>query len=100
MAVVPSASSMVIKALKEPPRDRKKVKNVPHDGDITFEDVYAIAKTMRERSMSRKMCVVLLSPSPAPFSSSSPFSCSSCHPLALVSLFLDRVFKALDDLIV
>lgn len=55
---------MVIKALKEPPRDRKKVKNVPHDGDITFEDVYAIAKTMRERSMSRKMCVSSYHPPP------------------------------------
>ena len=28
VAVVPSASSLVIKALKEPPRDRKKVKNI------------------------------------------------------------------------
>ena len=27
VSVVPSASSMIIKALKEPPRDRKKVKN-------------------------------------------------------------------------
>ena len=27
VSVVPSASSLVIKALKEPPRDRKKVKN-------------------------------------------------------------------------
>jgi len=27
ISVVPSASSLVIKALKEPPRDRKKVKN-------------------------------------------------------------------------
>ncbi len=27
ISVVPSAASMIIKALKEPPRDRKKVKN-------------------------------------------------------------------------
>ena len=27
IAVIPSASSLIIKALKEPPRDRKKVKN-------------------------------------------------------------------------
>merc|ERR1712025_1379125 len=32
---VPSASSMIIKALKEPPRDRKKVKNIQHNGNIT-----------------------------------------------------------------
>lgn len=30
IAVVPSAASLVIKALKEPPRDRKKVKNGTH----------------------------------------------------------------------
>merc|ERR1712147_145776 len=28
--VIPSASSLVIKALKEPPRDRKKQKNIKH----------------------------------------------------------------------
>lgn len=27
ISVVPSAASMIVKALKEPPRDRKKVKN-------------------------------------------------------------------------
>ncbi|KAI7557624.1 hypothetical protein KC346_g23210, partial [Hortaea werneckii] len=30
VSVVPSASSLVIKALKEPPRDRKKEKNIKH----------------------------------------------------------------------
>ncbi|KAJ1928471.1 60S ribosomal protein L12, partial [Tieghemiomyces parasiticus] len=30
VSVVPSASSMVIKALKEPQRDRKKEKNIKH----------------------------------------------------------------------
>merc|ERR1711937_597097 len=33
VSVVPSASSLLIKALKEPPRDRKKVKNVKHSGN-------------------------------------------------------------------
>ena len=28
--IVPTASSMILKELKEPPRDRKKVKNVKH----------------------------------------------------------------------
>merc|ERR1712174_194021 len=32
VSVVPSTSSLVIKALKEPPRDRKKVKNIKHNG--------------------------------------------------------------------
>merc|ERR1719422_1784132 len=34
--VVPSAASLIIKALKEPPRDRKKVKNIKHSGNITL----------------------------------------------------------------
>ncbi|XP_003382502.1 PREDICTED: 60S ribosomal protein L12-like [Amphimedon queenslandica] len=51
--VVPSAAALIIKALKEPPRDRKKVKNIKHSGNITMEQVIEIAKTMRPRSMSR-----------------------------------------------
>lgn len=51
--VVPSAASLIIKALKEPPRDRKKVKNVSHNGNVTMEQIIDIARTMRPRSMSR-----------------------------------------------
>nr|KAF6349034.1 hypothetical protein mMyoMyo1_011621 [Myotis myotis] len=36
--VVPSASALIIKALKEPPRNRKKQKNMKHSGNITFDD--------------------------------------------------------------
>jgi len=50
VSVVPSASSMIIKALKEPPRDRKKVKNVKHNGNITMDDIISIARVMRPRS--------------------------------------------------
>ncbi|KFM82963.1 60S ribosomal protein L12, partial [Stegodyphus mimosarum] len=53
--VVPSAASLLIRALKEPPRDRKKVKHVKHNGNITFEDIITIARTMRPRSMARKL---------------------------------------------
>jgi len=52
--VIPSASSLVIKALKEPYRDRKKVKNIVHDGNITMDDVYEISRIMRERSLARE----------------------------------------------
>merc|ERR1719451_167486 len=52
--VVPSASALVIKALKEPPRDRKKVKNIVHSGSITMDDVIRIARIMRPRSLSKK----------------------------------------------
>ncbi|KAF8904382.1 60S ribosomal protein L12 [Gymnopilus junonius] len=36
VSVVPSASSLVIRALKEPPRDRKKEKNIKHSGNIAL----------------------------------------------------------------
>lgn len=53
--VVPSAASLIIKALKEPPRDRKKVKNIKHSGNLSFDDIVNIARTMRARSMARTM---------------------------------------------
>merc|ERR1711988_1964814 len=34
--VIPSASALLIKALKEPVRDKKKVKDIEHDGDISL----------------------------------------------------------------
>jgi len=55
VSLVPSASSLLIKALKEPPRDRKKVKNIKHDGNISFDDVLSAAKIMRERSMAKTL---------------------------------------------
>src|SRR5690606_22386383 len=53
--VVPSAASLIIKALKEPPRDRKKVKNIKHSGNLTMDEIIKIARTMRPRSMARKL---------------------------------------------
>merc|ERR1719345_422134 len=59
VSVMPSAATLLIKALKEPLRDRKKVKDVLHDGDISMSDVYDIAKVMRCKSMARNMgCTV------------------------------------------
>jgi large subunit ribosomal protein L12e len=55
ISVVPSASSLVIKALKEPPRDRKKVKNVKHNGNVTLDEIINISKVMRPRSMARSL---------------------------------------------
>ena len=55
ISVVPSASSLVIKALKEPPRDRKKVKNVKHNGNVTLDEIINISKIMRPRSMARSL---------------------------------------------
>ena len=44
VSVVPSASALVIKALKEPPRDRKKVKHIKHSGNISLDDCIEIAR--------------------------------------------------------
>merc|ERR1712147_449428 len=46
--VLPTAAPLLIEALKEPGRDRKKTKNIKHNGNIKFEDVLKIAKTMRD----------------------------------------------------
>jgi len=51
--VVPSAASLVIKALKEPARDRKKVKNIKHTGSVPLEEIYRIARIMRPRSLAK-----------------------------------------------
>ena len=46
---------MVIRELKEPPRDRKKgPKNVKHNGNLTIDQVIDIAKVMRPRSMAKE----------------------------------------------
>ncbi|XP_011504554.1 PREDICTED: 60S ribosomal protein L12 [Ceratosolen solmsi marchali] len=55
ISVVPSGASLIIKALKEPPRDRKKVKNIKHSGNLSFDEILSIARAMRPRSMSRKL---------------------------------------------
>ena len=51
--VVPSAGALIIKALAEPERDRKKEKNVKHNGNISLDQIYEVARTMRPRSMAK-----------------------------------------------
>ncbi|KAH8700633.1 60S ribosomal protein L12 [Talaromyces proteolyticus] len=55
VSVVPSASSLVIKALKEPPRDRKKEKNIKHTKSIPLDEIIDIARTMRSRSLAKEL---------------------------------------------
>ncbi|KDQ21818.1 hypothetical protein BOTBODRAFT_26227 [Botryobasidium botryosum FD-172 SS1] len=55
VSVVPSASSLVIRALKEPPRDRKKEKNIKHSGNITLDEIIDIARTMRSKSLAKEL---------------------------------------------
>jgi len=53
--VVPSAAALVIKALKEPARDRKKEKNIKHSGNLDLDVIIDIARQMRHRSMARSL---------------------------------------------
>jgi large subunit ribosomal protein L12e len=55
VSVVPTASSLVIKALKEPPRDRKKEKNIKHSKSVPLDDIIEIARTMRFKSFSKSL---------------------------------------------
>ena len=48
--VMDTASVLILKALKTPPRDRKKVKMVTHTGKLTMDQVIEIAKIMRPKS--------------------------------------------------
>lgn len=36
---VPSACALMMKALKEPPEDKKKQKNIMHSGNTTFDGI-------------------------------------------------------------
>lgn len=55
VSVIPSAAALIIKALKEPARDRKKEKNIKHSGNLELADVIEIAKIMRNRSCAASM---------------------------------------------
>mmetsp|Transcript_38671 Transcript_38671/g.95946 ORF Transcript_38671/g.95946 Transcript_38671/m.95946 type:complete len:170 (+) Transcript_38671:94-603(+) len=53
--VIPTASALILRALKEPVRDRKKgPKDIVHDGNITMDDVKEVAREMRPKSMARE----------------------------------------------
>ncbi|KAL5599026.1 hypothetical protein BROUX41_003656 [Berkeleyomyces rouxiae] len=55
VSVVPTASALVIRALKEPPRDRKKEKNIKHNKSVSLEEVIDIARQMRHKSFSKDL---------------------------------------------
>eukprot|EP00747_Dinoflagellata_sp_TGD_P145191 gnl/TRDRNA2_/TRDRNA2_176569_c0_seq11.p2 gnl/TRDRNA2_/TRDRNA2_176569_c0~~gnl/TRDRNA2_/TRDRNA2_176569_c0_seq11.p2 ORF type:complete len:166 (+),score=53.88 gnl/TRDRNA2_/TRDRNA2_176569_c0_seq11:92-589(+) len=52
--VEPNATSLVIKALKEPIRDRKKTKNIKHSGNITKATLFDVARQMRGKSQAKE----------------------------------------------
>ena len=53
MSVVPSAATLVIKALKESKRDRKKMKNIKHNRNIYLDDIVETAKVTCPRYMAK-----------------------------------------------
>ncbi|KRX06453.1 Ribosomal protein L11, N-terminal [Pseudocohnilembus persalinus] len=55
ISVMPTSSALIIKELGNHARDRKKVKNVTHSGDLTLEAIKRIAKVMEteNKSMAR-----------------------------------------------
>ena len=54
VSVVPSASSLIIKALNEPKRTAPKGTELLHNGNLTMDDIVEVAKVMRERSMAKE----------------------------------------------
>ncbi|XP_055280305.1 60S ribosomal protein L12-like [Moschus berezovskii] len=53
--VVPSASALIIKVLKEPPRDRKKQKNIKNSGNITLDEIVNNAQETQHQSPAREL---------------------------------------------
>ena len=53
ISIKPSSSALLIKELGNYERDRKKVKNVNHKGNLTFEQIKKVAKVMEEKSMAK-----------------------------------------------
>ncbi|AIO01830.1 60S ribosomal protein L12, putative [Leishmania panamensis] len=60
VVVTPSVASRLIRALKEPPRDRKKVKNIKHSGNIPFSEIVKIAKESQAKSMGSDLKAVVM----------------------------------------
>jgi large subunit ribosomal protein L12e len=53
ITVNPSSSALLIKELGGYERDRKKVKNVTHKGNLTLEQIKKVAKVIEEKSMAK-----------------------------------------------
>ncbi|EHY65132.1 large subunit ribosomal protein L12e [Nematocida ausubeli] len=51
----PGTSALILKELKEPPRNRKKEKNIQHNGSLSLDAVVQIAKKQRSKSYARTL---------------------------------------------
>merc|ERR1711862_864943 len=52
--VEPNATSLIVKQLKEPIRDRKKVKNIKHSGNLTKNQLLDVVRQMRYKSLAKE----------------------------------------------
>ncbi|KAM0675075.1 60S ribosomal protein L12 [Gurleya vavrai] len=59
--LIPSTSALLIKALKEPLRDRKKEKNILHTGTLKMTDIIEIARIKAPQSQSKTLAGVVKS---------------------------------------
>lgn len=46
---------LTISLVLEPPRDRKKEKNIKHSGNVTLDEIFEIARTMKSKSLSKDL---------------------------------------------
>ena len=53
--VVPSVSALIIRALREPRRDRRKQNSIKRSGNITFGEIVSIAQHMWHWSLAREL---------------------------------------------
>ncbi|KAH9385543.1 large subunit ribosomal protein L12e [Nematocida major] len=51
----PGTSALILKELKEPPRNRKKEKNVQHNGSVSLDAIVEIAKRQRSKSYAKHL---------------------------------------------
>jgi hypothetical protein len=50
-----SRNPPTISVVLEPPRDRKKEKNIKHSGNVTLDEIFEIARTMKSKSLSKDL---------------------------------------------
>ena len=53
ISIVPTSSALLIAELNEPVRDRKKVKNIKHSGNLSMEQVKKVAKLIESKSLAK-----------------------------------------------
>ena len=58
--VTPGTATLLIKRLNEPVRDRKKEKNILHNGNLTMQDIVEVAKLTKFKSHSKSFLGTVL----------------------------------------